>query len=290
MKFFISLTIILTFFTGCLHNNKIHNKPIKIAVSSWVGYAPLLYAYKKSMLEDINVEIVPTSSLSKSLELIKKDEVDGFCSTQRGYKVVKENIDVTPVVLFDKSFGGDKILSTLPKTKLYELKDASIDVYMEVESINHTVFEQFKQLNRFENITFNIKNHTQSDLAYMDIKGSSVVVTYEPFASILKSKGLYEIENSKNLNFFIVDGLFVKTGSFEKNKHLYTKLKSAVDVAIKSLKNNPEEFYDSVKVYLDGQSYEEFIHSIDGVRFINGNKKEILDFFVSQKIETKNIL
>jgi len=45
-------------------------------------------------LKDSNIEIVSTSSLETSIEFIKRDVVDGFYSTQKGFSVVRKLIQI----------------------------------------------------------------------------------------------------------------------------------------------------------------------------------------------------
>jgi len=275
--------------SGC--NQKLSDeKPLKISVSSWIGYTPLIYSYKMGYLKDTNIEIVPTSSLDTSLEFIKRDIVDGFCSTQRGFGVVNKLTSVTPIFFFNKSFGGDSILSNLSKEKLLSLKDTTVDVYMEVESINYTMFKQFQNHYKFDNVKFNIININQSLINTKNIENPSIIVTYQPFSNKFKKDGFYEIDNSKNSIYYIIDGLFVKTSTLKSNMETYKILSKSVNNSIDEMKKNPKEFYEIVKNYLDGQTYEEFLQSLSEIQWINDNRDEIIKYLDSINIPTNEIL
>ncbi|MBN2824593.1 MAG: hypothetical protein JXQ76_04655 [Campylobacterales bacterium] len=241
-------------------------------------------------LKDTNIEIVPTASLETSIEFIKRDVVDGFCSTQRGFNVVKKLVDVTPIYLFNKSYGGDVILSNLPKEKLLALKDTTVDVYMEVESINYLMFEQFKQHYRLDSLNFNIINKTQNTIDTKKIKANSIIVSYTSFSDTFKKDGFYEIDNSKNPIYHIIDGLFIKTSTLKSNKENFKILSHSLNKSIKALKSNPKAFYEVVKKYLDNQSYEEFVESLSGIKFINGDRDEIISYLKKHNIPTNEIL
>ena len=285
------LTLLLTiiFISGCKEKTT-HKEPLKISVSSWVGYTPLIHSYKMGYLKDTNIEIVPTSSLETSIEFIKRDVVDGFCSTQRGFSIVKKLIDVTPIFLFNKSYGGDVILSNLPKERLLSLKDTTVDVYMEVESVNSIMFEQFKKHYKLDSLRFNIINKTQNTINVKDITKDSILVSYSPFSDKFEKDGFYEIDNSKNPIYHIIDGLFVKSSTLKHNKQTFKILLESLNKSIKELQTNPKAFYEVVKQYLEDQSYEEFRDSLSNIKFVNSDRDEIFDYLKMSHIPTNEIL
>ena len=289
LKFVVLLLVISISFNGC--ESKYKEKPIKIAVSNWVGYTPLLYAYEKGKLTDLNIDIVPTSSLGVSLNFIHKGIVDGFCATQREYGLLKDaKVDMVPIVLLDRSNGGDKILSNMSREKLYSLKNANIDVYMEYDSANYILFEYFKKIRDWHGVNFIIKDSTQKLISDMNIVKPSIVVTYEPYSNKLMKKGFNFIESTKNESLLISDILFVKRDDFKKNKARYQKLKVVIDDALKDLIADPKSFYNAISIYLDGESFEDFNASLKDIYFINWNKNKVIEQLKNEKIETENIL
>lgn len=289
ITYYLTLLLTIFFISGCTETQS-QKEPLKISISSWVGYTPLIHSYKMGYLKDTNIEIVPTSSLETSIEFIKRDVVDGFCSTQRGFCIINKLIDVTPIFLFNKSYGGDVILSNLPKEKLLSLKNTTVDVYMETESINFTMFEQFKNHYKLDSLHFNIINKTQNTIDTKDITRDSIIVSYTPFSDKFKKDGFYEIDNSKNNIYHIIDGLFVKTETLKNNKQNFKILADALNKSIIELKTNPKEFYEVVKQYLENQTYEEFVDSLNNIKFVNGDRDEIYQYLQLHHIPTNEIL
>lgn len=282
--------LMLLSFTGCFDFQK-EDYAIDIALSNWTGYLPLAYAYEKGKLKDLGINIIPTSSLSASLNLIGRDAVDGFCATQREYKLIKSiHVDITPIILLDKSYGGDKILSNMTKDELYSLKKGEIDAHMEFDSANYLLFEYFKNFRDWEKVNFTIKNNTQSFISQMPISNPSIIVTYEPYATTLLRRGFHLIESTKNDKILIMDAVFVKKKSFEKNKEIYKKLKIAVDESIEELKTHPKAFYDVIKIYTDGQSFDDFNATLQDVKWMNKNKDSVLEQLKKENIETGDFL
>jgi len=286
----IVLFFIFILVSGC-SNLEPKEKPLKIAVSNWVGYLPLLYVYEKGELADLNIEIVPTSSLTASLDLMGRGVVDGLCATQREYKLLKENsINVTPILLLDRSNGGDVVLSTMTKEALYSLKKGDITAYMEVDSANYTLFDYFIKSRDWGLVHFTPKNNTQNFIATMAIQAPSIVVTYEPYATLLLKKGFHLIASTKNEHFLIADLLFIQKDRLQNPTQQYKKLKNAMDEAVHLLQNHPKEFYDVIKVYRDGESFEEFSREIQNIQFIDGNKEKIIEQLKGETMETEHIL
>lgn len=289
-KYYILLLLLfMVFFSGCLHtDDEDKRKEIKIAVSNWVGYMPLMYAGKKGMLDGLDIKLISTSSVSASLEFAKRDVVDGFCSTQKEYKSVAELM--TPIILFDKSYGGDKILSNMTKEELYAMKSGNVEVHMEYDSVNYIMFKYFLQMRDWSQLSFEIKNNTQNFITSMKIINPSVVIAYEPYASKLVKKGFNIIETSKNPNLFIIDALFMKRTTLINSKERLEKLNKMVQKSLLALKKDPKEFYNTIKMYLEGQSYEDFMSTLTEIQWVNGHKETVLQQMRDKNIEVKNIL
>ena len=286
LKYTIFVFIFIVLF-GCIESEN-ENKPIKIAVSNWAGYMPLIYAYEKGLLRDLNIEIVSSSSISTSLEYVKRGLVDGCVATQKEYESMKDI--VTPIILLNQSYGGDKILSNLTKDELYAKNSGDIYVHLEKDSINFTLFEYFRDMREWGDISFLIKNNTQNYIAYMKFTIPSIIVTYEPYATMLIKRGLYEIESTKNPDLFVIDALYIKKGLLQKDKDKFLKLKKYIKDAQDVLTKNPKIFYEIVKKYLNYQSYEDFKATLLEIKFIDENKEEIIQRIKEKNIEIKNIL
>ncbi len=281
----IILSLLLS--TGCGGNTR-ERPQTTIAVSNWVGYTPLLYAYQKGWLEDLDIKVVSTTSLAASLEFAKRGLVDGFCATQMEYEAVKESF--APLIALDRSYGGDMILSNMTKEELYALHDTGVDVYLEYESINLLLWQYFKDSRKWNNITFDLKSNTQSFIAELKFREPSIIVTYYPYASRHIEKGLHVITTTKQSDLLIADMLFVRRQDIPEDPVRYKKLKAIIKRAIAALENNPVEYYRTVYKYLEGQSYEEFIGSLNDIKWMldpEPSQKTLLD---SRGVETGTLL
>ena len=268
------ISLLLLLLSGCTTQEKYDDGFLKIAVSNWVGYTPLLYAYEKGRLEGLDIKIVPTTSVAVSENFIKRGVVDAFMATQWEYKGMQESVE--PVLIIDKSYGGDKILANISKEELFAQKYPVIDVQMEVESINYLLYKYLIDTYIWDKTTFHIQNNTQAYIASAHFKNPTLLITYEPYASKLLQQGYYEIESSKNPDIMIIDGLFVKKKMLPRYKEKLQVLHNEIDFALHALKKNPKKYYETIEYYLEGQTYDEFIKSLKNIQWLNKDDKSFV--------------
>jgi len=94
--------------------------------------------------------------------------------------------------------------------------------------------------------------------------------TYSPYEEELKKHGFIKIASTKdNLKLLVVDALFTTQKMFDNHKTQFVELKKLIDNALEALKNNPQEFYETIKPYMPELEYKEFIYSLNGIIWIN---------------------
>ncbi|PTB83377.1 hypothetical protein C9926_03235, partial [Sulfurovum lithotrophicum] len=201
MHLFLILSIFLWFSTGCTEEKK----PLKIAANQWIGYTPLFYAQEKGWLKNNGFSLQFVSSLSESLNLYHTHTVDIMTSTQYEYfKAKKNNPETSPVLLFDRSNGGDMILSN--KTLSDILKSKKIDIYMEQDSINILLLDAFVQTHHLNPKNFIYHETNPYDLKTLkaDKTKNILVINYAPYHGALLKHGYTIIESTKSLKTLLV--------------------------------------------------------------------------------------
>lgn len=266
-------------FIGCEKKSE----EIKISVNTWVGFTPIMYAYEKGWLEPLNIKIYPVVSLGESIKLYRAGITDGFSGTQRELFAVNSK-NLKPLILLDRSNGADVILSNMSLDELK--KQNSISTYLELESINKLILDNFikkYQINKDNLIYF---NKEQSFVVTLRPTNTPTLIsTYEPYSSTLIKNGFKEISSTKDIDMLVLDALYLNEDIIVKNTKRLKKLKEYIDKSLESLTSNPKEYYEVVKPYLEGQSYEEFISSLSGIEWINKNISKEL----KRVIENNNI-
>ena len=250
--------IIALFFLGCEKK-----QIIKIAANKWIGYAPLFYADATGCLKANGFKLIRTVSLSESLSLYKDGLVDAFAATQVEYDEANDK-NLVPISLFDKSDGADMAFSNLSLDGLKKQK--TINVYMEVNSVNRLLFDYIKK--RLGKKNYIIYNLDQSEIESIKLQKPFIVITYAPYDAIYQKRGYKEIANSKNPEIFIIDALFTDKNFYLKNKERFKNLNYCLEVAVKKVKEDPKNFYNKVKKYFETYSYNDFIADLKNIKWI----------------------
>ena len=291
IKKFVFLLFVVLSFSSCVEDNK----KIKITTSTWIGYAPLFYAKEKNWLEPLNIKLLNVVSLSENMYLYKAGNADAFVGTQYEYNfLLQEDKTLIPIIIFDKSNGGDMILSNLTLDELSKT-NKDIDAYLEIDSLNSILLNDFIRSNNLQDKKINYINEDQSNLSRLkanEINNPTIIVTYTPYNNILEKNYFRELSSTKKSDdLLIIDGMYVKKDFYYENKETFVKLKKLVDDSIINLQNNPKEFYNTVKPYLTNISYEEFLSSLNDIIWLNKDiPTNILEKLDNSNFKTKDLI
>ena len=291
IKKFVFLLFVVLSFSSCVEDNK----KIKITTSTWIGYAPLFYAKEKNWLEPLNIKLLNVVSLSENMYLYKAGNADAFVGTQYEYNfLLQEYKTLIPIIIFDKSNGGDMILSNLTLDELSKT-NKDIDAYLEIDSVNSILLNDFIRSNNLQDKKINYINEDQSNISRLkanEINNPTIIVTYTPYNNILEKNYFRELSSTKKSDdLLIIDGMYVKKDFYYENKETFVKLKKLVDDSIINLQNNPKEFYNTVKPYLTNISYEEFLSSLNDIIWLNKDiPTNILEKLDNSNFKTKDLI
>lgn len=244
---------------------------VRLAVSNWVGYTPLLFLQERGLLGD-RVEISNTESLGESLNLFEAGFTDGFCGTQA--EAMYANLvgeDAVPVVLVDRSRGADVVLSN--RASVRDIAAGGlVEVFLEMGSINQTLFREFVALHGLESLDYHPNNLSQPSIALMQPakNETQLIVTYEPYATMLEHAGFHQLASTAQVDLLVLDALYVRPAVAERHAATLKELAGQIAAALDVLRENPREFYRTVKPYLGGQSYEEFAATLREVEWLTG--------------------
>lgn len=265
---------LLLSFTGCSKENK----PLIIATNQWIGYTPLFLAKKQGDLEKLNIKLYETVSLAEAFDIFSIGKADLVTTTQHECNLLKHITNIKPVILLDRSNGGDMILSN--KTLLEIKKAKKVSVYLETNSINYEVLMQFISSHNLQRSKFELINMDQAEIStikYTD-KTPILLVTYTPYDHTLEQKGFQTIASTKDLDkLVVIDSLCAKQNVYENSFSKLQKLKKIIDQKILFIQQHPKEAYLLTKRNLGNLSYEEFIDSLQMIKWINSPSDELLN-------------
>lgn len=292
---FIQLTALIFIFlsSGCSGDKA---DKVKLISNSWIGYTPLFYAKEKGWLDELHIELSTVVSLGEAMMTYQTGHFDGMTGTQYELNKLNEKYgDLTPVIMFDRSNGGDMVMSN---QSINELKNTAgkIDVLLEMDSINRLVFRDFVKANDLSDKDFHYINKDQLKIV-TSIKNEpptepTAIVTYVPYNHQLEEHQFKTIASTKDIKDIIVlDALYVNKNSLAKNRQVFIDLKEKIILALKALKQDPKAFYEVVKPYLGNPSYDEFQAGLNDIEWIEAplkpeliNKMETINFPVKDLI------
>lgn len=272
---FIYIFIAFVFF-GCGDENT--KKPLRIVSNAWIGYAPLFYAQEKGYLKKLNIKVIPVVSLAEAMDTFMVGKADMLTSTQHEYRKIKKQFKtLEPVILLDRSYGGDMILSN-KTTK--ELKQSStIDAYLEVDSINMDILDDFLKKTGISKKNIIFHNNDQSSLQSLGCRSKpTIIVTYVPYDMTFKKEGYFEVASTRNLDTIVViDALCATKDIVQRYKSRLYELKKVIDRSIVELTNDKKNSYKIVSPYLDNISYKDYVNSFKTIKWINNPDKNIMN-------------
>lgn len=274
--------ILLIFFcvillSGCGSEYK---KPLELTTNLWVGYAPLMYAKETGMLDGTDIRINIVSSLGESTKMFDFGLIDGFTSTQQEVNEVRGAKDALPVILIDRSYGADAVVSKLSEKQLTDDKNARLDVFYEKNTINDVLlkFVMAKPYMKNRHTKPILHDLNQDEILHYDMQNiNPVIVSYEPYITKFNRKGYHRLIGSQDDGVYIYDALYVKRNAYIRHKKDLRVLNRAFRRSVAVLERDPRGFYEKIKYYMQGQSYFDFMRSVSMIRWIEpGNDRNCI--------------
>ncbi len=266
----------------------------KILISSnpWVGFTPFMYAQEKGWLENTPFKFIWLVDLSDNSRLHEKGFTQGFTATQYEYLHFKNKDNIVPAFLIDVSNGADALLSNRTLEQLCKSKE-HVNIYLEEGSLHDDMLTAFVRECHMEKMSFQLIDSSQKSMSALEeTKSSLIMMTYEPYTSSLKTKGLQVIASTATLKtFHAVDALFVDKASISQHKDDYQNLKNIFERAKTDLRKNPKEYYETIRGYLEDESYANFMASTNQIEWLDGAPPApIMKTLKSQKINTDALM
>ena len=269
-----------------LSSSALAAEPIKLGMSTWLGYAPLYLAKEKGFFQKqgVEVEVVVIESPADRRAAFAADKIQGMATTVDTHVMTAaaENpIPVKQVLAMDDSHGGDGIVSKKEIKSIKDLKGKTVAAQLGAGAsyfwLNYILAQNNMKL---------------SDLKTIDMKagdaGSAFVagkvdaaVTWEPWLSKAKETPFgHVLLSSDKTPGVIVDSLAFKPDFLKKRGADVKKIIAAWNEAVEFAAKNPQEA-DSIMAKFTGQKPEEFTKEKTGVRFYG--QKENKEYFGTPK-------
>lgn len=274
-------------FLGYRYVHKLNQPEIRISSNPWVGFTPFIYAQEQGWLKDTPFRFMWLVGLSENRRLYERGFTQGFTATQYELLHFKNPKQLETVFLIDRSNGADAILSNRTLAAL-QAESAPIKVYLERGSLQRDMFHAFIQENALTGHAFKFVNSAQNTMLLQKPgAGPMIMLSYSPYLTQLHEHGFNTIASTKSLkSFAVVDGLFVNRQVYVENKPYFSELKAIFDRALAVFNADPKAYYESVRGYLEGETFEQFMASTRNVIWLNGHvDPEILKHLQTQGVQ-----
>ena len=264
--------IALLVLNGCTKQDE---KPIVISSDIWIGATPLYYAHAKGWLKEINIEMLQAGSIEANLNMYETHASDLVTGTQHEYqRLRKTHPDIVPTIIYDRSYGGDMVLSNRTVEQIKNSKE-KIDVFMEIDTVGEDMFGYFLAENNLSKEQFNIYSRNQEEIELTQNSAGSgpiVIATYNPHDLILKEHGFKEVASSRSDRYLVIDGIYCTRTIAKKHKEQIKALKGLLEKAVDDYNKNPKLFYTTVKSYLGHPSYTEFEQMRSNIKWVKNEE------------------
>lgn len=262
-------------------------EPIKLGMSTWIGYAPLYLAKEKGFFQKrgIEVEVVVIESPADRRAAFAGDKIQGMATTVDTHVMTAaaENpIAVKQVLALDDSNGGDGIVAKKEIKTIKDLKGKTVAAQLGAGAsyfwLNYVLSQNGMKFSDIKAVDMKA-----GDAGAAFVAGKvDAAVTWEPWLSRAKDTpfGSVLLASDKTPGI-IVDSLAFKPDFLKKRGEDVKKIVAGWNEAVQFAAANPKEA-DAIMAKFTNQKPEEFTKEKSGVRFY-GDKENKEYFGTSQK-------
>ena len=274
---FVGVVILLVAFVA-----SVSAEPIKLGMSTWLGYAPLYLAKEKGFFQKrgLDVEIVVIQSPVDRRAAFAADRIQGFATTVDTLVMTaaaETPIPVKQVLVMDSSHGGDGIVAKKEIKSLQDLKGKTVAGQMGAGAsyfwLNYVLSQNGMKLSDLKMVDMRA-----GDAGAAFVAGKvDAAVTWEPWLSRAKDTPHgYILYSSDKTPGIIVDSLGFKPDFLAKNGVAVKAIVAAWNEAIGFAAKNASEA-DTVMGKFANLTADIFAIEKAGVRFYGA--KENREFF-----------
>ncbi|HWU40458.1 MAG TPA: ABC transporter substrate-binding protein [Candidatus Acidoferrum sp.] len=257
-------------------------EPIKLGMSTWLGYAPLYLAKEKGLFQKrgIEVEIVVIESPADRRAAFAADKIQGMATTVDTHVMTAaaENpIPVKQVLAMDDSNGGDGIVAKKEIKTVKDLKGKTVAAQLGAGAsyfwLNYVLSQNGLKLSDIKAVDMKA-----GDAGAAFVAGKvDAAVTWEPWLSKAKETPFGGVLlSSDKTPGIIVDSLAFKPAYLKEHGDDVKKIVAAWNEAVKFAADNAKEA-DAIMAKFTNQKPEEFTKEKSGVRFYG--EKENKEYF-----------
>lgn len=185
-----------------------YEKPFRVGINTWPGYAPLYIAKRNSLFRNKNIDVIELPSTTETIHALAMGNLEAAALTlDEVLTVIDLGIDVQIVMILDTSNGADALVAKPYIESISELKGRTLAV--ERSAVGAFMLDQALTSVNLSIDEINVINcsYNQHMSCYELADG---IVTFEPTVTRLVSNGGVVLFDSGNIPNSIIDVLAVK--------------------------------------------------------------------------------
>ena len=266
----------LVCFSGCARGKQ---RPLNVALITWVGYAPLYVAQEKGFFaeEGLKVNITKMEDTGARHAALTTDQIQVAINTVDAFASgAAEGVDAVAFLKTDDSFGGDGIVAAKEITSVAQLKGKTVAYPKGLPGHFFLLYFLDKHGLTSSDITSRTMEAGDAGAAFI-AKKVDAAVTWEPWLTKAgESEHGHIVTTTKDAPGLIVDILVANRKTANTRMGDLRKLCRAWFKAIDYVEAHPDESYAIMGKSL-GLSKDDFEGMVAGIKF--SDYEDNLQFF-----------
>ncbi|MFC1597005.1 ABC transporter substrate-binding protein [Planctomycetota bacterium] len=251
---------------GC-RSDKSEDKTFRVAIITWVGYAPIHLAQEKGFFEGIDVELKKIEDTAARRAALVSGQVHGSIDIVDSFtNAAAAGLPAKVVLKLDDSVGGDGVVVKNEISSIQDLKGCTV-AYPPGQPSHFFLLALLKEAGMsIDDIESRPMEADQAGAAFIS-RGVDAAVTWEPWltkASQLEHGKI--LTTSREKPGLIVDVFTVREDYLSENSEVVEAFIRGWFRAVEYWKQNPQEA-NQIMARALGLSLEEFEQMITGVRY-----------------------
>ncbi|MFT8708769.1 MAG: ABC transporter substrate-binding protein [Sporolactobacillus sp.] len=276
----LSLALLLS---GCSSSSNSAKKnafkgPVKLGISSWIGFAPMYLAQEKGLFkkEGVNVKLQTIQSASDRRTAMAANRIQGFMTTVDTHVMTSAaNIPVKQVLALDTSSGGDGIVAKKNIKTFQDLKGKTVAIDTS-GGASYFWFMYMLDKKGMKLSDVKVVNMSAGDAGAAFVGGKvDAAVTWQPWLTKAEKTSFgHVLLSSDKTPGLIVDSLGLRADFVKENPKLVQGIVNAWFDALAYAKKHPAEA-NKIMAKSMGQTVSDFVAEEPDVTFYDkaGNEK-----------------
>jgi len=192
-----------------------HEKPFRLGINSWPGYAPLYIAKRNSLFHRDNIDVIELPSTTETIHALAMGNLEAAALTlDEVLTVIDLGIDVQIVMILDTSNGADALVAKPYIKTIEDFKGKSLAVERSAVGgfmLDRALTSVNLSINEINVINCSYDQHMTC------FEHADGIVTFEPIVTRLVSSGAVVLFDSGHIPNSVIDVLAVKREVIEES-------------------------------------------------------------------------